>query len=192
MTQPAPATAGTNASARIVQAAGRCLVREGAGGASMTTIANEAGVSKALLHYHFADRAALLGAVVAELGHGLAERERLVSATRAQAAAVDMLWSWVARELAGGELRALLELGLGREPAVIDASAAVRAARLESAIVTIRWLYRSLSLSLRVPEAIVAGAHVTFVNGLALEHVQPRDARDRFDVFWLGMLGVAD
>jgi AcrR family transcriptional regulator len=44
----------------ILDAACRVVVREGAHGLRMTTVASEAGVSKALLHYYFATRQELL------------------------------------------------------------------------------------------------------------------------------------
>ena len=46
----------------------RCIAREGVAGASMAAIALEAGVSKALLHYHYHDRATLLAEIVERIG----------------------------------------------------------------------------------------------------------------------------
>jgi AcrR family transcriptional regulator len=44
----------------ILEAACRVIVREGAHGLRMASVANEAGVSKALVHYYFATRQELL------------------------------------------------------------------------------------------------------------------------------------
>ena len=44
----------------IIDAARRRLTRESPGDVSLSDIATEAGVSKALIHYHFRDRDALI------------------------------------------------------------------------------------------------------------------------------------
>ena len=44
----------------ILEAACRVIVREGAHGLRMASVADEAGVSKALVHYYFATRQELL------------------------------------------------------------------------------------------------------------------------------------
>lgn len=50
----------TARSVRILEAACRVIVREGAHGLRMASVAEEAGVSKALVHYYFATRQELL------------------------------------------------------------------------------------------------------------------------------------
>jgi AcrR family transcriptional regulator len=63
MSATAHATAERPSGARvdaILQAACRVVVREGAHGLRMATVAAEAGVSKALVHYYFATRQELL------------------------------------------------------------------------------------------------------------------------------------
>jgi AcrR family transcriptional regulator len=50
----------TERSIGILEAACRVIVREGAHGLRMATVAREAGVSKALVHYYFATRQELL------------------------------------------------------------------------------------------------------------------------------------
>ena len=71
---PRPASRDTRA--RIVAAGIRCIARDGVSGASISAIAAEAGVSKALLHYHFAHRAELLGEMVLTLTDRHVARER--------------------------------------------------------------------------------------------------------------------
>jgi TetR/AcrR family transcriptional repressor of mexJK operon len=51
----------------ILWAAERCFLRHGFGAVSMDAIAREAAVSKATVYAHFADKAALFGAVIARL-----------------------------------------------------------------------------------------------------------------------------
>jgi AcrR family transcriptional regulator len=177
----------------IIAAGIRCLVRDGLEGTSMAAIALEARVSKALLHYHFTDRAHLVGEVARLLGRRLQHRERSVFARGEATAAMDLLWKWLSGELARGELRALLLLGTLREDVVTEATRAVNAARHESMLATIDELFTRLRLTPRVAAAIIAEAAMTFNEGLALRrHVDLADARTSFDVFWLAILSLGE
>lgn len=159
----------------------------------MAAIAAEAGVSKALLHYHYSDRARLLAEVVTQLGDRLAAREQVALAGADGSKAVDALWRWLERELALGELRALLELSLIREPLVHDAAAAVADARRIAAGRMTADLLRRLGLEPRVPAELLGEASVAFMDGLAVAGpVRGSDPRVAFDVFWLAMLGLAE
>lgn len=178
---------------RIVDATIDCVARLGASDASMATIAADAGVSKALLHYHYSDRARLLAEVVTQLGERLTARERSVLAGADGSKAVDALWHWLEEELALGELRVLLELSLIREPLVRDAAAAVADGRRRDAGRTTDDLMRRLGLEPRVPAELLGEASVAFINGLAVAGpLSSGDPRVAFDVFWLGMLGLAE
>ncbi len=95
-TSAATAQAPTERRARILEAACRVIVRDGAHGLRMASVATEADVSKALVHYYFATRQELLrhafafseqrwqAALDAELEHvgtGAARVERMLLAT---------------------------------------------------------------------------------------------------------------
>lgn len=169
------------------------MVRDGVAAASMGAIAAEAKVSKALLHYHFDDRAQLLMELVNALGQRLITRERRAHSSEEPAAAsVDHVWQWIEAELDRGELRALLELGTARSHVVQQAVEDVSNARRASATITVRHVFSNLGLTPRVSTDLVADAFVAFVDGLALDSEFGRDARVSFDVFWLGMLSLAD
>jgi AcrR family transcriptional regulator len=123
-TAPAP----TDRSTRILEAACRVIVREGAHGLRMARVAEEADVSKALVHYYFATRQELLrkafafsehrwqAAIDAELatvstGAARVERMLLVSvdpalAFREQRALGNEVWSSLRSD---EELRPLVE-----------------------------------------------------------------------------------
>lgn len=60
MGPPTTVTPPTERSIRILEAACRVIVREGAHGLRMASVAEEAHVSKALVHYYFATRRELL------------------------------------------------------------------------------------------------------------------------------------
>jgi len=184
---------GSTTRQRIIDATIDCVARDGATEASMATIAADAGVSKALLHYHYSDRARLLAEVVMQLGDRLAAREREALTGADGSKAVDALWRWLESELALGELRVLLELSLIREPLVHDAAATVADARRIAAGRMTAGLLRRLGLEPRVPAELLGEASVAFMNGLAVAGpVRGSDPRVAFDVFWLAMLGLAE
>jgi AcrR family transcriptional regulator len=177
---------------RIVAAGIRCIVRRGIADATMSAIAEEAEVSKALLHYHFVDRARLFGEIVRTLGRRLEARERASIERLASESPVDALWGWVGSELARGELRALLTIGTVADEPVQSALGMVHDARRQHAGRTVTTLFERLSIVPRVPIQVIADASVVFVDGLALDGLDPSHARLGFDVFWLAMLGLGE
>jgi len=189
--QPPAARDGGATPQRIIEATIRCVARDGAAEASMAAIAAAAGVSKALLHYHYSDRARLLAEVVTQLGDRLAARSARALDGADGSRAVDALWRWVDGELARGELRALLELSLVRDPLVHAAASAVAEARRRAAGKLTADLLARLGLVPRVPAALIGEASVAFIDGLAIGGLvgasQPRVA---FDVFWLAAIGL--
>lgn len=181
-----------DARSRIVRAGIRCVVRDGLADASMAVIAREAEVSKALLHYHFSDRAQLLAEMVTLIGRRLITREQGALERDESSPPVDVLWRWLEVELERGEVRALLALGTLRDSAVRAAVEEVSSARRASAAATTEYVFARLGLTARVPLTLVADASVAFVDGLALDSGSDRDSRVSFDVFWLGMLSLGD
>lgn len=181
-----------DARSRIVRAGVRCVVRDGIAGASMAAIATEAEVSKALLHYHFTDRAQLLAEMITLLGRRLITRERGSLEREETATSVDRLWQWVSAELDRGELRGLLALATVHDNAVQSAMEEVSLARRASAAATVEQLFIQLGLTPRVSATLIADATVAFVDGLALDREFGRDSRVSFDVFWLAMLSLGD
>jgi AcrR family transcriptional regulator len=191
--EPRPARDGNATRQRIIDATIGCVARDGATEASMAAIAAAAGVSKALLHYHFSDRERLLAEAVTQLGDRLAARERVALDGASGRRAVDALWHWTARELARGELRVLLELSLVRAPLVREAATAVARSRRSAAGRTIADLMARLDLAPRVPAELLGEAWAAFVDGLAVGGmVSATDPRVAFDVFWLAVLGLAE
>ena len=158
----------------------------------MATIAAEADVSKALLHYHFADRARLLAEMVATLGQRLVAREHSALAQGQGTSAIDMLWHWLDDELRRGELRALGELQSVQAPVVWMAIEQTAAARRAAAAATVTGLFARLGLTPRIPVELIGNTALAFVDGLALDRTSGRDARASFDVFWLAVLSLAD
>lgn len=172
----------------------RCIARDGVAGASMAAIALEAGVSKALLHYHYHDRATLLAEIVERIGARTIERERTAIDESDGMGGLDALWQWLEDELHRGELAALAELTLVREAPVRRTTRVTASDRRRSAAHTIERLFAELDLTPRVPAPMMADAAVAFVDGLALDAANgsARDPRVSFDIFWLALLGLAE
>lgn len=181
-----------DARSRIIRAGIRCVVRDGLADASMAAIAQEADVSKALLHYHFSDRAQLLSEMVTLIGRRLITREQGALERDEISAPLDVLWQWLEIELERGELRALLSLGMLRDTTVRESIEEVSAARRASSAAMVEYVFARLGLTARVPLALIADTIVAFVDGLALDRGSARESRISFDVFWLGVLSLGD
>ena len=194
MSERVAAAASADARVRIVDAGVRCIAREGVTGASMAAIALEAGVSKALLHYHYHDRSRLLAEIVERIGTQTVERERTAIDERDRMGGLDALWHWLEEELRRGELAALAELALVREAPVRRATRATASSRRQSAARTIERLFAELDLTPTVPAPLMADAAVAFVDGLALDvaNGSAREPRVSYDIFWLALLGLTE
>ncbi|HET7458515.1 MAG TPA: TetR/AcrR family transcriptional regulator, partial [Gemmatimonadaceae bacterium] len=185
---------------RILSAAAERVVSGGVAGVSMQSVADAAGVSKGLVHYHFDDRETLLAAVVGHLADEVVERERRALRGVSAAGAVDALWFWLDAELARGEIRALVELASAPEPRVREAARHAHARRCAAATETVEALFAALALRPRVPPSMLAEVSVAFTDGLAVRAThEAREKQQRafnprvaFDVFWLAMLGLAE
>ena len=185
-----------------MDATARQVASAGAPALALSDIARAAGVSKALIHYHFVDKETLLARLIEHLIGGLVARER--AALRAyehehNPLAVDALWGWLEGELERGAIRVLLELDAYRGAAVQAAARAAAAAREAAAQETIERLLRILELRPRIEPALLATVQVAFVDGLAIrtdranrDDGAPTSPRVAFDVFWLAMLSLAE
>lgn len=184
-------TAESSTRKRIVEAGLRGLVRDGLEDTTMATIAEEAGVSKALLHYHFEDRAALFAEIAALVAGRTISRESIVLDRIEPARGVDALWEWMRTELERGEVSALLALGTLRDDRIAAAVRAANQARLGAMIAIVTRLFENLALTPRIALSLIGGVTVSMMDGLACG-AEVLDARGRFDAFWLGMLSLAD
>jgi len=194
MSERAHGAGAPDARARIVDAGVRCVTREGVADASMAAIALEAKVSKALLHYHYHDRATLLAEIVERLAARLVTRERAAVDRADGGGGLDALWSWLESELRRGELAGFVELSFVRDGAVRAASRAGATHRRRSATRTVERLFAQLGLTPKVPAPLMADASVAFTDGLALDVANgaSRDPRISFDIFWLALLGLTE
>jgi AcrR family transcriptional regulator len=137
-----------DAAARIVEAAIRLGSASGVSALSVQGIADEAGVSKALILYHFESKAAVLVALADALGGRSAER------LHAAARGPDAETSWralVAEECRTRELALLAALSL--EPDVGATHAATMARRAAGATALVHALLAGFGLAPRIPAA---------------------------------------
>jgi AcrR family transcriptional regulator len=119
----------TNTPDRILAAAAECAGQLGAAQVSLQAVADAAGVSKALIHYHFRDRDELLARLADWLTVTMVEGEALALVDASATTGLDALWAWLEGELANGRLRALVDLGQERGAGVREAVRRSRAAR---------------------------------------------------------------
>ena len=185
-----------------MDATARQVTSAGAAALALSDIARDAGVSKALILYHFVDKETLLARLIEHLVAGLVTRERAALRPYEHGhdpLAVDALWEWLEKELDRGAIRVLLELEAYRGAAVQAAARAGASARESAARETIERLFGILELRPRIEPALLATVQVAFIDGLAIrtglahrDDRAPTSPRVAFDVFWLAMLSLAE
>lgn len=182
------------ATRRILDAARALVLEGGAAQLSMGDVATRAGVSKALVHYHFQDKDSLVSALVEEVGRGVVERERAAIAREGVTHSLDNYWSWLESELRSGDPRILTALSECDSERVRGLSRRIAADRRAVALEHVTHVFESLSLSPRIPAPLIADTVVAFVDGLATAYAldPSRDPRPAFDVLWLALLTLSD
>jgi AcrR family transcriptional regulator len=176
---------------RLIEAAIGLGVRQGVSAMSLQGIASVAGVSKALVLYHFGDKRALLAVVTERLATRAAGR------MNAAAAAPDAMLAW--RALARAELGAselALLAGLAQEPdahAVGTVPVIARTAREEAATRLVTAIMKVLALEARVPTPFLGRALLRHLDGLAVASAHERlgtaELEAELDTFALALMG---
>jgi len=149
----------SSATRRILAAATRQIASGGAAALALSDVARDAGVSKALIHYHFREKDALLARLVEQLTHALLARERTALAEyvgQHNPLAVDSLWQWLEAELQRGDIRVLLELDSCRGAAVQQAARRAANLRRSAAKDTVELLFTILDLRPRIDSSLLA------------------------------------
>lgn len=185
---------GHDAADRILSAAAAALPARGAGALAMREIAAAAGVSKALIHYHYRDKDALLVRVVERLDAQMTVRARQTFEPSSPATAIEDFESWAQTEVTAGAWRATLELAGWPNSDVRSAvQQSLRARRLTARELVAR-LYALLGLRERVAPHVVGELLVAVVSGLAVLNRRnaATESRAVLDAFALAVLGLAD
>ena len=178
---------------RILESARRLVQRGGAAEVSMGDVAADAGVSKALVHYHFADKDSLMAALVESVGRAVLERARL-SGVGESRQPLDSHWEWLERELRSGDVRVLVSLSDIDSAATRAASRAVANERLRLLGDDVASIFSGLGLAPRLPPALLAETVMAFVDGMACRTALGAvpDPRGAFDVLWLALLTLSE
>jgi AcrR family transcriptional regulator len=178
---------------RILESARRLVRRGGAAQVSMGDVAAEAGVSKALIHYHFDDKDALMTALVESVGASVLSRAR-ASGVPESPKPLDAMWAWLDCELKEGDIRVLVSLADCDSASARAVSKRVALERLELTARDVSAVYRTLRIKPHMPSALVAETVLSFVGGAACRNALGAmpDARAAFDVLWLALLTVAE
>ena len=177
---------------RLLDSASEILCARGAAAISVQRVAEAAGTSKALVHYHFAGKDALLVACIERLAGQLAQAEGGALAASRSASAVSDLWDALMAPQTRGWRRALLSLTTDATAAMgVALAAAVRRRHAAAARVLAR-LEELLGYSPLIPRGTLAIAYVALVDGLTLDHSVEAGPRQRqaFDAFWLALLSL--
>jgi AcrR family transcriptional regulator len=179
---------------RLLRATLSCARRDGVSGLSVQRIAAEAGVSKALVLYHFRDKEDLLAQEVDWLTSRVAARERGALVDSTATSVMEDLWQWLEDELARGELLVLAELTRQHGELLDRSNEASLRERFAVSERTLERVFGLLELTPRVPTTMLATVHLAFVNGLSLLAAQREQANHRitFDVFWLSLLNLVE
>ena len=178
------------ARSEIVDAARGLIAESGWHSAGSARVAVVARVSKALVHYHFSDKRALLVAVAESCGRRIAERTKLAaSAPSRHANPIDDFSDWLDLEMESADLRIALQLAMAPDSEVHRAVVAARGAYRTAAANEVLRVFATLGLTPRVSESIVVGLVVTVSEGLAIGR---EGSRRMIEALWLGLLTLAD
>ena len=160
----------------------------------MGDVALRAGVSKALVHYHFRDKESLLLALAEEVGRDVLARERHIMSAQADGHALNLYWEWLAAEINRRDVIILLALAQYDSERVRAVSRRIASARRALAAEHVDQLFGRLGLVPRVPALLLAETIVAFTDGLcAATALEPdRDPRPAFDALWLALLTLAE
>ena len=164
--------------ALIVSTGTRCIAEIGYAGTTMLLISQEAGISRGPLHYHFADRNALMAAIAAALPTATTEavRKQLAAARTIEQRLTAMIDIALGEHLGPHHFVAMELLLAARNDA--DLAAAIRPHFQASEALSDGWWSEYFAM-LRWPRAkLIAFRHVgvACLRGLALDHLLQGDA----------------
>lgn len=174
----------------IVAAARGLVAESGWHAASSARVAAVAGVSKALVHYHFRTKGALLVAVAESCQHGIVARTVADSdAASRHANPIDDFSDWLVEELESADLRIALQLTMATDDDVQHAAGVAREAYRSAVMHVVLRTFATLGLTSRISEALVVDVIVTVSEGMA---IGGGASRRMIDALWLGFLTLAD
>ncbi len=180
---------------RIATAAAKVIVSSGVPHLTVARVAKAAGVSSALVHYHFDTKQRLIVAGAQGVGLGRAARRKAALTGAAGLAALDATWNAVVAGVHDGEERAWIQLlALAGGDAVLrDALRPALAAERDSWRSRLPGLLAELGASAAAGEEELAEAARVCVDGGALALIagaDPAEVRTAYDAFWLVLIAA--
>jgi AcrR family transcriptional regulator len=178
----------------ILETTRRQVERGGCGAVSLGRVATAAGVSKALIHYHFSDKQQLLSAVAVECTRRIEDRGSAIAGARPSGDPLAAFWNWLEEELNQGDVRALLQLARAEDHEVQERAKAGLAECRALIRARVAYVLDALEVRPAVPVVLLADVVATLVEGLAAGH-DPRRAREAqnvVDALWLSLIALAE
>ncbi len=185
----------TNSIDRIVDEACRVIGEAGLGALTVGVVAERAGVSTALVHYHFDTKARLVVASAERIAEVRTLRRGSALDAAGGLAALDELWRALVAGIDDGVERAWLELVLhARADAEVAAVLVTpRIAARDAMARRLPLLLRELGAALPASAEEMAASLEAQLDGLALALLGGQDAavvRSAYDAFWLTLLAA--
>jgi AcrR family transcriptional regulator len=176
----------------LLDAAVVVLRDDGAAAVSIQRVADVAGTSKGLVHYHFADKNALLTACAQQLTTQLVADEAAALTSSTPASAFDDLWRVLSRSDYHGRRRALLALLTAPTARTRLALADSSARRHQAAARTVDALSQLLHFEVPLSRSALSMAFMSVTDGLVLDASGQMAAQHRkaYDAFWLAVLSL--
>ena len=178
----------------IVDAACSTLASIGVGRLTVALVAKAAGVSTALVHYHFATKQRLLAAAADTLARRRTESRVAALAAGQGLASLDALWGALVDGGAEGERAAPDLILLAREdPGIRSVLQRERRREQERFAATLPRLFGSLGTRPRIPFEDLAATVCTFLDGATASLIAgtpPEDVRASYDAFCLALVGL--
>jgi len=186
-------TAGTRD--RITGEAAAAIGAVGINGLTIALVAERAGVSSALVHYHFDTKARLLVAASTVVAARRAQQRAAALSGARGIAALDALWEALEAGVRDGWERAHIELLLHARHAadVAAVQAQQRVAESQALASRLPTLFQELGASLTAAPDEVAASLDAQLDGLALALLggrEPASLRAAYDAFWLTLLAA--
>ncbi len=176
---------------RILEMAREEIIREGWAAATSGRVARRAGVSKALIHYHFQDKDSLLNAVAAQCRDNVVGRVVRQDTSSAHTNPVDGFGEWMESELAARDLCIALQLRGSGSVSVVHAAEAVLTVVRSGIEHQVDRVFGVLELAPSIPSESVVDLFMTLVEGAAVVPIEPvARLRRMVETVWLGLLSV--
>jgi AcrR family transcriptional regulator len=182
-----------HARARILEVARAEIARAGWAAATSGRVARSAGVSKALVHYYFRDRASLGVAVATHCEDSIVTRAAEPNRNPAHENPVDEFGDWLQMELASGDMRVALLVKLSGNPAVKRAAERALAAFRAELQRQIDQVFAKLGVRPTVPRELVGDLFAATTQGMGIGWVEwTTRQRQTLETLWLSLLTLAE